>query len=85
MKCGTESEIKVRERSMNPIKHTDMDAHQGMYSTIVLSYQTSSSNNTREDSTHRHHQMVSTEIRLIIFFPPKMEKLFTVSNNKTES
>ena len=26
------------------------------------------SNNTRHDSTHRHHQMVSTEIRLIIFF-----------------
>ena len=26
------------------------------------------SNNTREDSTHGHHQMVNTEIRLIIFF-----------------
>ena len=26
------------------------------------------SNNTREDSIHRHHQMVNTEIRLIIFF-----------------
>ena len=25
-------------------------------------------NNTREDSTHGHHQMVNTEIRLIIFF-----------------
>ena len=24
--------------------------------------------NTREDATHGHHQMVSTEIRLIIFF-----------------
>jgi len=23
---------------------------------------------TREDSTHGHHQMVNTEIRLIIFF-----------------
>ena len=29
---------------------------------------TSSSNNTREDSTHGHHQMVNTKIRLIIFF-----------------
>ena len=29
------------------------------------------SNNTREDSTHRHHQMVNTEIRLIIFFAAK--------------
>ena len=27
--------------------------------------------NTREDSTHGHHQMVSTEIRLIIFFSAK--------------
>ena len=26
------------------------------------------SNNTREDSTHGHHQMVNTKIRLIIFF-----------------
>ena len=30
-----------------------------------------SSNNTREDSTHGHHQMVKTEIRLIIFFAAK--------------
>ena len=30
-----------------------------------------SSNNTREDSTHQHHQMVNTEIRLIIFFAAK--------------
>ena len=29
------------------------------------------SNNTREHSTHGHHQMVSTEIRLIIFFAAK--------------
>ena len=32
------------------------------------SSQTPPSNNTREDSIHRHHQMVNTEIRLIIFF-----------------
>ena len=35
------------------------------------SYQTPSSNNTREDSTHGHHQVVNTEIRLIIFFEAK--------------
>ena len=29
------------------------------------------SNSTREDSTHGHHQMVNTEIRLIIFFADK--------------
>ena len=32
------------------------------------------SNNTREDSTHGHHQMVNTEIRLIIFFAAKDEE-----------
>ena len=32
------------------------------------------SNNTREDSTHGHHQMVNTEIRLIILFAAKVEE-----------
>ena len=36
----------------------------------------------REESTHTHHQMVDIEIRLIIFFAAKMEKLYTVSKNK---
>ena len=35
------------------------------------SYQTPSSNNIREDSTHGHHQMVNTKIRLIIFLAAK--------------
>ena len=35
------------------------------------SQQTPSSNNTREDSTHGHHQMVNTDIRLTIFFAAK--------------
>ena len=35
------------------------------------SQQTPSSDNTREDSTHGHHQMVNTEIRLITFFAAK--------------
>ena len=35
------------------------------------SLQTPSFNNTREDSTHGHHQMVNTKIRLIIFFAAK--------------
>ena len=36
----------------------------------------------REDSTHGHHQMINTEIRLYSL-QPKMEKLYTVSKNKT--
>ena len=35
------------------------------------SQQTPSSNNTREDCIHGRHQMVNTEIRLIIFFAAK--------------
>ena len=46
---------------------------------------TLSSNNTREDSIHGYHQMVNTEIRLNIFFAAKMEKLYTISKNKTRS
>ena len=37
----------------------------------TLVKQTPSSNNTREDSTHGHHQMVNTKIRLIVFFAAK--------------
>ena len=43
------------------------------------------SNHTRDDSTHGHHQMVNTKIRLVIFFAAKMEKLYVVSKNKTGS
>ena len=35
------------------------------------SKETPSSNNTRDDSTHRHHQMVNIKIRLIVFFAVK--------------
>ena len=38
---------------------------------IEFCQETPSSNNTREDSIHGHHQMVNTEIRLIIFFAAK--------------
>ena len=38
---------------------------------VHWSYPTPSSNNTRDDSTHGHHQMVNAEIRLIIFFAAK--------------
>ena len=42
--------------------------------------------NTREASTHGHHQMINAEIRLIIFFAAKKKKkLYTVSKNRTRS
>ena len=46
----------------------------------------SKQHNTGEDSTRGRHQMVNTEIRLIIYpLQPKMEKLYTVSKNRTGS
>ena len=41
--------------------------------------------NTIFQQHKRHHQMVNTEIRLIIFLQPKMEKFYTVNKNKTRS
>ena len=52
-------------------------------SAVIL--QTPSFNNTREDSTHGHHQMVNTEIRLIIFFAAKDgEALYTQQKQDQE-
>ena len=49
------------------------------------SWQTYSSKNTREDFTHRHHQMVNTKIRLIIFFAVKSgEALYSQQNQDRE-
>ena len=49
------------------------------------SQQTPSSNKTREDPTHGHHQMVNTKIRLIIFFAAKDEEALQSHKNKTRS
>ena len=51
-----------------------MKQDKGLYSFAKRrhwSWQTPSSNNTREDSTRGYHQMVNTEIRLIMFFAAK--------------
>ena len=40
---------------------------------------------TREDSVHGHHQMVNTEIRLIIFFAAKDGEALYSQKNKTGS
>ena len=47
------------------------------------SWQTPSSNNTREDSTHGHQHMVNPEIILIIFFADKDgESLYSQQTTK---
>ena len=43
------------------------------------------SNHTREDPTHGHHQMVNTEIKLIIFFAVKdVEALYSQQKQDQE-
>ena len=44
------------------------EAEQSFNKRTHWSEQTPSSNNTREDSTHGHHQRVNHEIRFIILF-----------------
>ena len=44
---------------------------QGFAKRMHWSEQTPFSNNTRDAYTHGHHQMVSTKIRLVIFFADK--------------
>ena len=50
----------------------------------ALVIKTPSSNNTREDSTQGHHQMVNTEIRLIIFFAAKDGKALYSQQNQDQ-
>ena len=52
-------------------------------STLVIA--NTASKNTREDSTHGHHQIFNTEIRLIIFFAAKDGKAVYSHKNKTGS
>ena len=53
---------------------------------VVLYQQTPSSNNIREDSTHGHHQMINTKIRLIIFFAAKDgEALYSQQKSSIQS
>ena len=40
---------------------------------------------TREDSIYGHHQMVNTEVRLIIFFAAKDGEALYINKNKTRS
>ena len=59
------------EAGQRPTEFCQENALQTLTANAVQTQQTCYSNNTREDSTHGHHQMVNTEIRLIIFFAAK--------------
>ena len=51
--------------------------------TLVIA--NTSSNNTREDSTYGYHQMVNTEIRVIIFFAVRDGQAVYSQSKKTSS
>ena len=61
---GVQNEEGQRTKSSSKRMHWS-------FSALHQSEQTPSSNNTRKDPTHGQHQMVNTEIRLIIFFEAK--------------
>ena len=41
-------------------------------------------NNTRDDSTHGHNQMVNTKIRLIIFFAAKVGEALYIQQKQDQ-
>ena len=51
---------------------------------LSRSQQTPSSNNTREDSTHGHHQMVNTESRLLILHQQSVQFIYSVVSNSLQ-
>ena len=65
---GPSNTLRITER--NKTDHTLSNMLEIAYKETTIG-----SNNTRDDSTHGHHQMVNTKIRLIIFFVAEMEKL----------
>ena len=50
-----------------------------------MEIETTSSNNTRDNSTYGHHQMINTKVRLIILFADKDgEALFSQQTQNQE-
>ena len=64
-KSGVTDKFGLRVQKKAGRRQTEFFQEDALFVTNTLS------NNKREDSTHRHHQMVNTEIRLIIFFTAK--------------
>ena len=59
---------------------------QGFAKRMHWSEQAPASNNTRDNSTHGHYQVVSTEIRLIMFFAVKnREALYSQQETRLET
>ena len=63
--------LKILQARLQQYVNCELPDVQAGFFILHWSQQTPSSNNTREDSTHGHLQMVNTEITLIIFFAAK--------------
>ena len=77
-KCKSRKTDSKSNRQIWPwgTKWSRAKANKSFAKRMHWSKQTPSSNNTRDDSTHAHHQMVNTEIRFIIFFAAKDKALY---------
>ena len=74
------------ENNSQPFSLTSLCCWKRVFAmTSLFCWQTPSSNNLWEDATHGHHQMVNTEIRLIIFFAAKNGDTLYSDKNKTRS
>ena len=70
-KVGSQETSGVTGKFGLAVRNEAGQSQQSSAKRMHWSQETPSSNNTREDSTHGHHQMVNTEIRLIIFSAAK--------------
>ena len=70
-KLGSQEISRITGKFGLGVQHEAGQRLTGFCQENARSLQTPSFNNTRDDSTHGHHQMVNTEIRQIIFFAAK--------------
>ena len=84
-KVGSQETPGVTGKFGLGVQHEAGQRLTGFYQENTLVTATPSSNNTREDSTHGHHQMVNTKIRLIIFFAAKDGEALYSQQNKTRN
>ena len=70
-KLGSQEISRIAGKFGLGVQHEAGQRLTGFCQENARSLQTPSFNNTRDDSTHGHHRMVNTGIRLIIFFAAK--------------
>ena len=84
-KVGSQEIPEVKKSLALEYKMKQDKSKQSFCKRMHWSQQTPSSNNTRDDSTHGHHHMVNSKIRLIIFFAAEDREALSIHQNKTRS